>query len=323
MQIFDNGKVYNFMGKRYIAFVFSLILIAVSTFYISKKGFNYGIDFAGGTLIQVKYDKNAPINDMRKAFQNNEILSNASITEFGSPDEVVIRYSSSHSSLVNDPSKIVSDLLKDTGNFEIRRVDMVGPKVGDELRQKGVMALLISFVLILIYLGWRFEWRFAIAAIISEIHDIYLCIGLICILQLEINLDTLAAILTILGYSLNDTIVVFDRIRESIRDSKSTTIDKVINEAVSHTLSRTILTSLTTFIVVLILYIWGGDMISGFSLIMMAGVMVGTYSTIFIAAQILIWFKFSVENYRAFLSDKKKRVIEKEKMRAMYEKGTL
>lgn len=323
MQVFDKGKVYDFMGKRHIAFIFSLILIFISTFYIIKDGFNYGIDFAGGTLIQVKYDKVAPIDDMRKAFESNEILKSASITEFGSSNEVVIRYSKSDSSLGSDPAKIVSSLLKDTGNFEIRRVDMVGPKVGDELRQKGIMALLVSFVLILIYLGWRFEWRFAVAAIVSEIHDIYLCIGLICILRLEVNLDTLAAILTILGYSLNDTIVVFDRIRESIKESKSTHIDRVINEAVSHTLSRTILSSLTTFIVVFILYIWGGDMISGFSLIMMAGVIAGTYSTVFIAAQILIWFKFSVENYRAFLSDKQKRAIEKEKMRAMYEKGTL
>lgn len=214
-------------------------------------------------------------------------------------------------------------MLEKTGDIELRRVDIVGPKVGGELRQKGLMAILVSFALILVYIAVRFEWRFAMAAIISEIHDIVIVMGAISLFQIDVNLDTLAAILTVLGYSLNDTIIIFDRIRENIKESKSTDMGSIINESVSATLSRTTLTSGTTLFTVLILFFYGGDMIHGFSLALIVGVIAGTLSSIFVASPLLMWFNFSVSNYREKELDKIRKKEEKERLRAMYEKGQL
>ena len=217
----------------------------------------------------------------------------------------------------------MAELLKDTGKFEIRRTDVVGPKVGDELREKGVMALAISLVGILIYIAFRFEWRFAMAAVASEVHDVVITMGAISFFAIDVNLDTLAAILTVIGYSLNDTIIVFDRIRENIKTSKSTQLDAIINESVSATLTRTILTSCTTLITVVVLFLFGGDMIHGFSLALIVGIVIGTLSSIFVAAPMLLWFKFSVEKYRAMEAEKARIQREKDKQRAMFEKGTI
>lgn len=321
MQIFDTNKIYDFMKFKNVVAAIAAAFIIASVLLLCFRGFNYGIDFSGGTLIQVKYDQKAPIDKIRYEFEKIDTLKGASISEFGSSDEIVIRYSGSSDSLGNNPAEFISGVLKDTGKFEVRRVDIVGPKVGSELRKNGVTALLISLVLILIYIAFRFEFRFAIAAIISEIHDILIVIGFIIYFKIDVNLDTLAAILTIVGYSLNDTIIIFDRIREGIRESKFNDLKFIINEAVSRTLSRTILTSFTTLISVVILFFFGGDMIHDFSFIMLVGIIVGTLSSVFIAAQALIWFKFNVIKYREMLMEKHKRAKEKEKMRAMYEKG--
>ena len=195
--------------------------------------------------------------------------------------------------------------------------------MGNDLRVGAISALSVSLILILIYIAFRFEFRFALAAIASEIHDIAIIIGVIIAFSVEINLEILAALLTIVGYSLNDTIVIFDRIRESITTSKHDNITQIINESISHTLSRTILTSFTTLISVVILYFFGGDMIHNFAFIMMIGVIVGTLSSIFIAAQLLIVLKFDVIKYREMLAKKELERKEREKIRAMYEKGTL
>ncbi|CZE47089.1 protein translocase subunit SecF [Campylobacter geochelonis] len=321
MQIFDKNKIYDFMGYRHVVLAISVFLMVGSMFLFFTKGFNYGIDFSGGTLIQIKYEGAAPLDDIRKKLESVEALKGASVTEFGSSDEVTIRYSGSSDSLGVNPGASVSKILEGTGKFEIRRVDVVGPKVGDDLRKSGIMALSVSLLLILIYIAFRFEWRFALAAIASEIHDVIITVGAIIFFNIDVNLDTLAAVLTIVGYSLNDTIIVFDRIREGVQESKESDMKHVINEAVSRTLSRTILTSFTTLISVVILFFYGGDMIYGFSLIMLVGVLVGTASSVFIAAQALVWLKFNVVNYRASLAEKKRKAKEKEKMRSMYEKG--
>lgn len=323
MQIFDKGKIYNFMKFRYAAFAFSAILMLGSMFLLFFQGFNYGIDFSGGTLIQVKYDQKADLALIRKTINKVDFLKDAAVTEFGSDQEIVIRYSSTHDKVQENLNAKMNEILKPTGNFEIRRVDVVGPKVGDDLKQKGIMAVAVSLVLILIYIAVRFEWRFAIAAIFSEFHDVIITIGAIILFKIDFNLEILAAILTILGYSLNDTIIVFDRIREGIKESKFAKINDVINEAVSATLSRTILTSFTTLISVAILLLFGGDMIYNFSFVMMIGIVFGTFSSTFIAAQSLIWFKFNVNKYREFLAEKQRKIREKEKIRAMYEKGTV
>lgn len=322
MQIFDNGKIYNFMGARKFAFFISASLMLLSLILFLFKGFNYGIDFSGGTLVQIKYNSKAPLSEIRKALDKS-IIKNANVTEFGSDEEVIIRYSSTNEALGSNPGEVIAKLLANTGKFEVRRVDMVGPKVGSDLKKNGILAVIISFILILIYIAIRFEWRFALACIFAEIHDLLITIGAIIIFKVEFNLDILAAILTILGYSLNDTIIVFDRIREGIKEAKSNNLLTIINESVSKTLSRTILTSLTTLISVVILYIYGGDMIHGFSLVMIVGVIAGTLSSVYISAQTLIWLKFDVKSYKKVLINKEKLKIEKEKIRAMYEKGVV
>ncbi|PSM52507.1 protein-export membrane protein SecF [Campylobacter blaseri] len=323
MQIFDKEKKYNFMGVRHIFLAISLFLVLGSIVSIFTKGINYGIDFAGGTLVQIKYDKAAPISQIRETLDSLEAFKSVSVTEFGSKEEVTVRYSGSNDSLGADPGKNIAEILKDTGNFEIRMVSIVGPKVGGELRKKGIMALSVSLILILIYIAFRFEWRFSLAAIVAEIHDVIIAIGVISFFQIDVNLDTLAAILTIIGYSLNDTIIVFDRIRENIQDTKEGDLATLINSSLSQTLSRTILTSFTTLIAVVILFVFGGDMIHDFSFIMLIGVIVGTLSSIFIGSQGLLWLKFSIKDYREMLAAKKKREKEKERMRAMYEKGVV
>jgi preprotein translocase subunit SecF len=214
-------------------------------------------------------------------------------------------------------------MLKNSGNFEIRRVDVVGPKVGNELRIKGLSALFISMLVILIYVSFRFEYKFAFGAIIALIHDIAIAIGALSLFKVEINLDILAALLTIIGYSLNDTIIVYDRIREGIRKLSSKDINIVINTSVSRTLSRTTLTSLTTFFVVLTLYLFGGEIIHGFALILLVGIVVGTYSSIFIASSFLVFFKFSMSNFRDKEYKAKQRADEKARIRAQYEQGTI
>ncbi|MGD9553572.1 MAG: protein translocase subunit SecF [Arcobacteraceae bacterium] len=323
MEFFKTDKTYNFMGKRLPFLALSLILFLASIGILFTKGLNFGIDFAGGTLVQIKYDKTAPIDNIRDILKQKPQFANASITEFGSDEEIVIRITTSSASVTTDISDEMHQLLDSTGNFEIRRVDMVGPKVGDELREKGIMALGLSLVMILIYVSYRFEYRFAVASIFALVHDITIALGAIALFEVEVNLDILAALLTLLGYSLNDTIIVFDRIRESVQTSKEVLLENIVNESVSKTLSRTTLTSLTTFFVVVTLFVFGSEIIHGFAFTLLVGIIVGTYSSIFIASTFLVQLKFSIENFKAKEAEKLKRQKEKEKLRAMYEQGTI
>jgi preprotein translocase subunit SecF len=323
MEVFKYKKPLSLMAKSKRFGFLSIALIILSLGLIITKGFNYGIDFAGGTLIQVKYDGKAPIVKVREAINTEKSYEGASVTFFGTEDEIVIRTKSSSKALGVDIGDQMRALLKDTGNFEIRRVDMVGAKVGSELREKGMMAMILAIIGILIYVSFRFEWRFAVASVMALVHDVTIAMGMIVLFNVEVNLDILAALLTILGYSLNDTIIVFDRIREGIRTIKDPNLETIINESVTRTLSRTTLTSLTTFFVVLTLYLFGGEIINGFSFTLLVGIIVGTYSSIFVASPILMWLGFSVSGFREKEAQKVKREKEKEKMRAMYEKGTL
>ncbi len=311
------------MAKRLPFMMLSGLILIASLTLLMTKGLNFGIDFAGGTIVQVKYEQKAPIDKIRSILNSTEEFNNASITEFGSPEEIIIRITGSSSDLNSDLGDTISALLVQTGNYEVRRVDIVGPKVGGELREKGLMALGLSLLVILIYVSFRFEWRFAVASIFALVHDVTIALGMISLFSVDVNLDILAAILTILGYSLNDTIIVFDRIREGVQKSHKTVLEDVVNESVSRTLSRTTLTSLTTFFVVVTLFIFGGEIIHGFAFTMLVGVVVGTYSSIFIAASFLVQLKFSVANFRVKEAEKLKRQKEKDKLRAMYEQGTV
>ncbi len=323
MEIFNTTKIYDFMSKSKIFLGFSILMILLSYGILFTKGLNYGIDFAGGTLVQVKYNHDAPIKKIREALKADEFFKSASVTEFGSPEEVVIKIPTTSKSVGTDIGDKARTLLKPTGDFEVRRVDMVGPKVGNELREKGLMAMFLSILTILIYVAFRFEWRFAVASIFALIHDVSIALGAISLFQIDVNLDILAAILTILGYSLNDTIIVFDRIREGIVSSKIFDLFKIINESITKTLSRTTLTSLTTFFVVLTLFLFGGEIINGFSFTMLIGIIVGTYSSIFIASPFLKWLGFSVEDYKKKLALKEKQRKEKEKLRQQFEGGVV
>jgi len=323
MEFFKYTKTFNFMGKSKLAMVLSVILVLSSYALLATKGLNYGVDFAGGTIVQVKYDTNAPIDSMRDRLKGNELFNGASITEFGSPDEVVIRMKSTSGSVTVDIGDVTREALKGSGNFEIRRVDIVGPKVGSELKEKGIMSLLLAIVGILIYVAFRFEWRFAVASIVALVHDVSIALGAITLVGLDVNLDVLAALLTILGYSLNDTIIVFDRIREGVTNSKNTDLTNIINESITRTLARTTLTSLTTFFVVFTLFMFGGEIIHAFAFTLLVGVVVGTYSSIFVASPILLWFGFDVKGYHVKLAAKAKREAEKDRMRAQYESGVM
>ena len=323
MEFFKTTKIYDFMSKSKIFITISIVAILASYALLFTKGLNYGIDFAGGTLIQVKYEGPAPIKKIREVIKRDPMFASASVTEFGSPDEVIIKITTSSKSVGTDIGDKVRALLKETGKFEVRRVDMVGPKVGSELREKGLMAMLISIAVILLYVSFRFEWRFALASILALVHDVSIALGMISLFQIDVNLDILAAILTILGYSLNDTIIVFDRIREGIQQSKIYDLFKIINESITKTLSRTTLTSLTTFFVVLTLFLFGGEIIHGFSFTMLVGVIVGTYSSIFIASPMLKWLGFNVETYKKRLAEKERIRLEKEKLRKEFEGGVV
>ena len=323
MELFSQNKIYDFMGKRKIFISISIILIVLSLFSIFTKGFNWGIDFKGGIEVEVRFDKPVKISEVRKYVSKE--FKEAAITTFGSDREILIRLNVDKvsSDVQKDIGAEIKKLLKPLGNVEIRRVDIVGAKVGNELRDKGIKALIFAIIGILIYVAIRFEWRFAVASVLALFHDTIIALGAVSFFHVEVNLDVLAAILTLMGYSLNDTIVVFDRIREQIIKSKIRDLALLINDAVSKTLSRTVLTSLTTFFVVLTLFLFGGEIIRPFSFTLLVGIIVGTYSSIFIASPLLIWLGFDIDDYRKKLLEKEKRRKEKEKMRQMYQGGVV
>ena len=323
MEFFKYKHSFDFMKRANMAIAISMILSIIAYVLIGTKGLNYGIDFEGGTIVQVQYKQEAPIKKMREVLASNHLYDGAVISKFGSDDEVIIRMKTSSTNVGKDIGDVTREMLKPTGDFEIRRVDMVGPAVGSELRTKGITALLLAVLGILVYVAFRFEWRFAVASIISLVHDISIAIGFIIFFNVEVNLDVLAALLTLLGYSLNDTIIIFDRIREGIEGSNENSFKEVINDSITRTLSRTVLTSLMTFLVVFTLYMFGGEIIHPFSYTMLIGVVIGTYSSIFVAAPMLMWFGFDVAKYRTKLADAKKRDIEKDKMRSQFEGGVV
>lgn len=282
---------YDFIGKRILFVGLSVLMIMLTAALLGIRGLNYGIDFSGGTLVQLQIEKPTEMSLMRDALK--EAGFTPVIQEYGSDTEVLVRLPAKETAGKNDTiaASISGAISSVAGPTEVRRVEFVGPQIGEELREKGLMATLVSLLAILIYVSARFELRFAIGAIAALTHDVLLTLGIFALAQKEISLPVLAAILTIIGYSLNDTIVVFDRIRETMRKHKKLAFAEILNLSINSMLSRTLMTSVTTVVVLVMLFMFGGEVIHDFAFALLFGVIVGTYSSIFIAAPVVMWLE--------------------------------
>ncbi|MDC0460934.1 protein translocase subunit SecF [Candidatus Pelagibacter sp.] len=276
-------------NKFYTHFnIISLIMVILSLVLLTFKGLNYGIDFKGGTLIELRSsDNNINVSNLRDNL-NQMDLGDVSVKKFGNDQDYLIKFENKNDSK-NIIEEIRSNLDKSFGNnFDFRRVENVGPKVSAELLKSGVIAISISLALMLIYIWIRFEWQFSLGAIIALFHDVIITLGLFSLLSLEINLSIIAAILTIVGYSMNDTVVIFDRVRENLRKYSDIKIFELTNISINETLSRTLITSITTLLALFSIFFFGGEILKGFSLAMIFGVIFGTYSSIYIANTVLV-----------------------------------
>ncbi len=277
---------FNFMSGRKIAMVISSLLILISLGSLVTRGLNVGIDFTGGTVIELGYPETVDLQPIRDALAKAG-YGDAIVQHFGSAKEVLVRLAPREGQDKAEFSSQVIELLRQQAggaDVQVRRVDFVGPQVGEELREDGGLAVLYALIAILIYVSLRFEYRFSLGAVAALIHDVIITLGVFSILQLEFDLSVLAAILAVIGYSLNDTIVVFDRIRENFRKLRKKTPIEVVNISINETLSRTLVTSLTTLLVLFSLYLFGGEVIASFALALIIGVLVGTYSSIYVAS---------------------------------------
>jgi preprotein translocase subunit SecF len=276
-------------NKFYTHFnIISLILVILSLVLLTFKGLNYGIDFKGGTLIELRSsDNDINVSNLRDNL-NQMDLGDVSVKKFGNDQDYLIKFENKNN-IKNIIEEIKSNLDKSFGNnFDFRRVENVGPKVSAELLKSGVIAISISLALMLIYIWIRFEWQFSLGAIIALFHDVIITLGLFSLLSLEINLSIIAAILTIVGYSMNDTVVIFDRVRENLRKYSDIKIFELTNISINETLSRTLITSITTLLALFSIFFFGGEILKGFSLAMIFGVIFGTYSSIYIANTVLV-----------------------------------
>ncbi len=309
MQIFNKATNIDFLGKRRIALIFSTALIVISIAALVIRGLNFGIDFTGGTLVEVGYDGPVEVQQVRSSLANAQI-EDAIVQHFGTAKDVLIRLPSTDTenavglsvkimeTLRADDKEVLStnvegaegvqQCIKDSVigdcSLQMRRVEFVGPQVGEELANQGGLAMLYALIGILVYVAFRFRWQFSVGSVLALVHDVIITLGAFALSQFEFTLSVLAAVLAVIGYSLNDTIVVFDRIRENFRKKRKGDRVFVLNSAINDTLPRTILTSVTTMLVVLTLLIFGGEVLRGFSIALAMGVLVGTYSSIYVAS---------------------------------------
>ncbi len=295
MQLLKDSLNINFLAKRNIAWVISGILIVISIASLTMRGLNLGIDFTGGTLVEVGYQQAAELEPIRTALTNAS-FEDAIVQHFGTAKDVLIRLPSTDNANAAELSNQVLEALKPTGELSMRRVEFVGPQVGEELRDDGGLAVLYALFGILIYVALRFEYRFSLGSVAALVHDVIITVGFFSVTQAPFDLTVLAAVLAVIGYSLNDTIVVFDRIRENFRRMRKWTPEEVINSSINQTLSRTLVTSLTTLLVLLALFFIGGEVIHSFALALIVGVVIGTYSSIYIASSMLVLLNVTSED---------------------------
>ena len=296
----------NFSAKFKLANILSLFIFIISILFILFKGLNYGIDFKGGTLIELRSNNtNVNISEIRASL-NSMNLGDVNVKEFGKKGDYLIKVeakAANNNELIPEIKKTLINNLNAEINF--RRVENVGPKVSSELLQSGIIAISLSLAAMLFYIWIRFEWQFSIGSIVALFHDVIITIGIFSILSLEINLSIIAAVLTIVGYSMNDTVVIYDRIRENINKQTQLNISETANLSINETLSRTIITSVTTLLALLSIYILGGEILRGFSFAMILGVLIGTYSSIFVPAPVLKFFKVSYKT----LEKKEEKIV--------------
>ena len=287
-------KTINFMGKRKLAAAFSILLIIAAIGSLAVKQLNWGLDFTGGTLVEVHYSETADLNAVRGTLVENG-YEGAIVVSFGSDQDVLIRLPQGYS---DEQGSLLMERLREAydGTVELRRNEFVGPQVGDELREQGGLAMLMALALVMLYIAFRFQLKFAFGAVVALVHDVLITLGFFSITGIEFDLTVLAALLAVIGYSLNDTIVVSDRIRENFRKIRRTDPVEVINISLTETLGRTLVTSLTTLLVLTALAVFGGEIIRAFAIALIVGVTVGTYSSIYVAANTLIALGVSKED---------------------------
>ena len=288
LRIIKSSTNINFMRIKKLTLFVSTILFLLSLSLIFIKGLNLGIDFTGGTLIEVRFKENIDLNNLRTKM-NKLNLGEIQLQTIGNENDIIFKVQDNKNKQT-ETVQIIKESLNDQ-SVEYRRTEFVGPKVGSELVNAGIIAVIFSLIGILIYIWIRFQWNFALGAIIALIHDVVLTLGFFSVLQLEFNLATVAAVLTIAGYSINDTVVIYDRVRDSMRKYKQITFDEVINISLNSTLSRTLMTSLSTLLALIALLTFGGIVISSFIIALIWGVLIGTYSSIYVASPILTYLK--------------------------------
>ncbi|RRV08277.1 protein translocase subunit SecF [Pseudomonas sp. v388] len=287
-------RTINFMGVRNVAFAITMLLTVLALFSWSYKGLNFGLDFTGGTLIELTYERPADLGKVRQELTAAG-YTEAVVQSFGATTDLLVRMPGEDPQLGSQ----VAEALRKSGADNpatIKRVEFVGPQVGEELRDQGGIGMLLALGGVLIYLAFRFQWKFAVGAIVSLIHDVVVTMGILSFFQITFDLTVLAAVLAIIGYSLNDTIVVFDRVRENFRLLRKASLIENINISTTQTLLRTIATSVSTLLAIIALWVFGGDSLEGFSIALFIGVLAGTYSSIYIANVVLIWLNLTTED---------------------------
>jgi preprotein translocase subunit SecF len=285
MELFKKQTSYDFLGKRKLAFGLSGLLLLISIVSLSVRGLNFGLDFTGGTLIELGYPQAVDLVQVRNSLEDGG-FGEAVVQHFGTAQDVLVRLAPKENVTSAVLSNQVIDALQSASGekIDVRRVEFVGPQVGEELTEDGGLAVLYALICIFIYVFFRFEWRFAFGAVAALFHDVLITLGVFSVLQLDFDLTVLAACLAVIGYSLNDTIVVFDRIRENFRKMRKGTTVEIMNTSLNQTLSRTLMTSFTTLLVLIALIILGGELIRGFAAALIIGIVVGTYSSIYVAS---------------------------------------
>ncbi|MGY2576104.1 protein translocase subunit SecF [Vibrio sp. C8] len=288
-QILKTDKSIDFMRWSKFAFIFSILMIGASIFTLSTKWLNWGLDFTGGTLIEVGFEQPVNLEEIRVALETKG-FGDATVQNFGSARDVMVRLRP-RENVASEAlgNQILGAIKEGTGeSVEMRRIEFVGPNVGDELTEAGGLAILVSLLCILLYVSMRFEWRLAAGAVLALAHDVIITLGIFSLMQVEVDLTIVAALLTVVGYSLNDTIVVFDRIRENFRKMRKGESAEIMNSSITQTLSRTLITSGTTLFVVIALFTQGGALIHGFAMALLLGITVGTYSSIYVASALAL-----------------------------------